>query len=127
MATQIFGKHFIFLYKNLSKKPSRISDRNICLTTSSKKKNKKQTHKKKRNKEKKSKIPTPKIFLIINQNINKTLKIISDCLASHHIITRDTFDHKKSLTLYTTSLEHLLLPELIYIKKDSGNNTSFYF
>lgn len=49
--------------------------------------------------------------------MNKTLKIISDCLATHHIITRDTFDHKKSLTLYTTSLEHLLLPELIYIKK----------
>lgn len=115
MATQIFGKHFIFLYKNLSKKPSRISDRNICLTTSSKKK--KNLTKKKRNKEKKVKFQPPKYFLIINQNINKTLKIISDCLAIHHIITRDTFDHKKSLTLYTTSLEHLLLPELIYIKK----------
>lgn len=115
MATQIFGKHFIFLYKNLSKKPSRISDRNICLTTSSKK-----THKNKREikkKKKKVKFQPPKSFLIINQNINKTLKIISDCLAIHHIITRDTFDHKKSLTLYTTSLEHLLLPELIYIKK----------
>lgn len=50
MATQIFGKHFIFLYKNLSKKPSRISDRNICLTTSSKK-----THKNKREIKKKKK------------------------------------------------------------------------
>lgn len=126
MATQIFGKHFIFLYKNLSKKPSRISDRNICLTTVQKKKKNKLT-KKREIKKKKVKFQPPKYFLIINQNINKTLKIISDCLASHHIITRDTFDHKKSLTLYTTSLEHLLLPELIYIKKDSGNNTSFYF
>jgi len=38
----------------------------------------------------------PEPFVIINQNMNRTLKIISDCLATHHIITRDTFDHKKS-------------------------------
>lgn len=58
MATQIFGKHFIFFY-------IKISVRNLAeyLTeTSALWQVQKNLTKKKRNKEKKSKIPTPKIF-----------------------------------------------------------------